>query len=207
MRLAKRLCPGGTSALDFGSSVGELGRLLPRSLSRYDFIEENDAAARYLLQHQPQARRQNLEAIPQAAYDWVFAIDALEHNDDYPGLLARLARSLTPTGVLVISGPTENWLYRLGRRIAGFDGHYHTTTIFAIEDAARKILRCRKVTTIVPGLPLFRLSVWSALSPDEAEAASARPHTSGVEQANADHEGRRPLASRSPAAPGRRRGR
>jgi SAM-dependent methyltransferase len=164
VRLAKRLCPGGTSALDFGSSVGELGRLLPRSLSRYDFIEENDAAARYLLQHQPQARRQSLEAIPQAAYDWVFAIDALEHNDDYPGLLARLARSLTPTGVLVISGPTENWLYRLGRRIAGFDGHYHTTTIFAIEDAARKILRCRKVTTIVPGLPLFRLSVWSAPS-------------------------------------------
>ena len=162
VRLARRFCPGGTRVLDFGSSVGELGRLLPRSIARYDFIEENDAAARYLVQHLPCAQRQNLDQVPTSAYDWVFAIDALEHNDDYAGLLERLAQCLTPTGVLVISGPTENWLYRLGRRIAGFEGHYHTTTIFHIEQAAAKVLQCRNVTTIIPGLPLFRLSVWSA---------------------------------------------
>lgn len=161
VRLARRFCPEGKTALDFGSSVGELGRLLRRADGGYDFVEENEAAVRYLVQQLPAARRRRLDGIPAGGYDWIFAIDSLEHNDDFAGLLEVLARGLSPRGVLVISGPTENWLYRLGRRIAGFDGHYHTTTIFHIERAAAERLERRGVVSIMPGLPLFRLSAWS----------------------------------------------
>ena len=45
------------AVLDFGAAVGELRRLLPADLTRYDFIEQNDVAARYLLEHAEGARR------------------------------------------------------------------------------------------------------------------------------------------------------
>jgi 2-polyprenyl-3-methyl-5-hydroxy-6-metoxy-1,4-benzoquinol methylase len=162
--MAKRHCPEGRRALDFGASVGELARLLPEAVG-YDFVEAHDKAASYLMSQLPQAQRRDLASIMPRAYDWIFAIDSLEHNDNYASLLAALAQGLAPGGVLVLSGPTENWLYKLGRRIAGFGGHYHKTTIYHIEDAARAagLERCG-LSVILPGLPLFRLSAWSLRS-------------------------------------------
>jgi 2-polyprenyl-3-methyl-5-hydroxy-6-metoxy-1,4-benzoquinol methylase len=167
-RLARKHCPDARRALDFGASVGELGRLLGPRVA-YEYVEAHEDAAAFLQAQLPQARRRSLEALVPGAYDWIFAIDALEHNEDYAGLLDRLATALSPRGVLVLSGPTENRLYRFGRRIAGFDGHYHTTTIFHIEAAAAQRLRRRDLVTIVPGLRLFRLTAWSSASaPDSA---------------------------------------
>jgi len=159
--LAKRHCPAGRSVLDFGSSVGELARLLPAAIDSYDFVESHEAAARVLLSGSPRARRRNLAEEDSDLYDWIFAVDSLEHNEDYADLLSILARKLAPGGVLILSGPTENWLYRLGRLLAGFAGHYHKTTIYHIEEAASAHLRRRGLSIIIPGLPLFRLSAWS----------------------------------------------
>jgi 2-polyprenyl-3-methyl-5-hydroxy-6-metoxy-1,4-benzoquinol methylase len=159
--LAKSWRPHGRAALDFGSSVGELGRLLADTGCAYHFIEENERAVAHLLRQIPGARRETLQVPPAAAYDWIFAIDSLEHNHDFDGMLRRLADLLSADGIMILSGPTENWLYRLGRRIAGFEGHYHTTTIYEIERAAENALRRLGVTTIPAGLPLFRISVWA----------------------------------------------
>jgi len=164
--LAESCRPGPGRVLDFGASVGELGRLVPAPPAAYEFVEQDEGPARYLAAELPEALRRTLDSAPDGAYDWVFAVDALEHNEDYPALLRRLAAKLAPGGILVLSGPTENALYRLGRRIAGFEGHYHVTTIYDIEAAAARHLRRRARATILPLLPLFRLSVWSR--PDEA---------------------------------------
>ena len=64
------------------------------------------------------------------------------------------------TGRMLVSGPTENALYRLGRRIAGFDGHYHKVTIYDVERALAERLECLCVQRVPLTLPLFRLSVW-----------------------------------------------
>lgn len=159
--LAECYCPNGRAVLDFGSSVGELARLLPATVRAYDFVEAHDDAARVLTAGLPHACRRTLGDGITRAYDWIFAVDALEHNDDYAALLSLLAGMLTPTGVLILSGPTENWLYRLGRKVAGFEGHYHKTTIYEIEAAAAQVLARRGLSIIVPGLALFRLSGWS----------------------------------------------
>lgn len=151
---------GLNAVLDFGASVGELRRILPPETRRYDFIEQNEAAADYLLRHLPDARRQTLASAPAAAYSCVFALDALEHNRDYPALLQALAAKLAPRGVLLISGPTENWLYRLGRRMAGFDAHYHETNIHAIEAAAARHMECLEIRRLPPVATLFRASAW-----------------------------------------------
>ncbi len=146
--------------LDFGASVGELGLILPSASTRYEFIEQDEAPAAHLLRTQPDAVRHTLESAPDGAYSVVFALDSLEHNTDYAELLQVLARKLAPEGILVLSGPTENRLYKLGRRIAGFDAHYHETNIYAIEAAAERTLDRIDRVTIPFGTPIFQISAW-----------------------------------------------
>jgi hypothetical protein len=148
------------AVLDFGAAVGELIPLLPRNVGRYDFIEHNETAAAYLMRRAPDARRRTLASAPAGAYSCVFALDVLEHDRDYPALLRTLAQTLDPGGVMVISGPTENGFYRLGRRIAGFGGHYHQTTIYEIEAAAGRVMKCLDTRSLPPVAALFRLSAW-----------------------------------------------
>lgn len=159
--LAGRVKPNAQGALDFGASVGELAHIVKPRIQHYDYIEQNDEASTFLQSRIQGANRRSLESAPAHFYDWVFAIDALEHNDNFAELLRALAEKLTPGGVLVLSGPTENALYRLGRRIAGFEGGYHKTTIYEIEVAAAAILRRVQDTTIPPVVSLFRLSAWT----------------------------------------------
>lgn len=148
--------------LDFGASVGELGQLLNAG-GAYHVIEQQDAPAEYLHRSLPAAVRQTLETAPKSFYATVFALDALEHNETYEDLLALLSTMLADNGVLVISGPTENMLYRLGRKMAGYEAHYHVTDIAAIERAASNRLRLKARRTVPMGIPLFRLSVWERL--------------------------------------------
>ena len=158
--LARECMPEGLGrVLDFGASVGELSHLL-HDAGSYEFIEKDDAASRFLTAQNPAAVRQTLPGAPRDTYDAVFAIDSLEHNKNYAELLGELAELVTPGGVLVLSGPTENALYKLGRRIAGFEGDYHFTTIYDIEKAAARHLEpvCRR--TLPMGLPLFRITAW-----------------------------------------------
>lgn len=158
--LARDLVPAPKRVLDFGSSVGELGHLVSTDGEGYDFIEEHEQSADYLLSRLPKARRVTLDDAEDGAYDQIFAIDSLEHNTDFAELLEILTRKLAPGGVLILSGPTENGLYRLGRRIAGFDGHYHETTIYHIEAVAERLLRRVAISSVLPVAPLFRITSW-----------------------------------------------
>ncbi|MBX2801762.1 MAG: class I SAM-dependent methyltransferase [Myxococcales bacterium] len=151
----------GGPVLDFGSSVGELGHLLPAEAD-YWFIEQEEPAAHALMQALPHARRTTLQDAPDGHFQVVFALDSLEHNPDHDRLLEALRAKLAPSGVLVLSGPTENALYRLGRRIARFDAHYHETNIHAIEATAQSNYERVATRTVPLGVPLFRVSVWRA---------------------------------------------
>ena len=68
--------------------------------------------------------------------DYVVSTDVLEHVDDLDGTLRSLGDRITPGGRLVVSGPTENGLYKIGRVLAGFGGRggYHLTNIHHIHD-------------------------------------------------------------------------
>jgi len=167
--MASEIKPKPHRVLDFGSSVGELSHIL-RYEGDYEFVELDDQAAAYLQSNNERARRVTLNDAPKGAYDSIFAIDSLEHNEDYADLLGELAKRMSHDGILVLSGPTENWLYKLGRKIAGFEGHYHHTTIFDIEREAQKTLQMVTSRTIPFGIPLFRITVWKhALGFDATE--------------------------------------
>lgn len=161
--------------LDFGASSGEIYHLRPES-GPYHFVEGNEVLAEALLRDAPRARRERLDALPQGRFETVFALDSLEHNPDVPRLLDVLVSALAPGGRLIVSGPTESALYRLGRRLAGFSGHYHHATIYDIERELASRLERRALKNLPPLLPLFRVSAWEAAPPPKsAKTGNATP--------------------------------
>jgi len=73
--------------------------------------------------------------LPAHSFDIIFALYVLEHIDNTGDYIQLFKKLLTPHGVVVVSGPTENILYKLGRKFAGqrFTGDYHVKDISAIK--------------------------------------------------------------------------
>jgi 2-polyprenyl-3-methyl-5-hydroxy-6-metoxy-1,4-benzoquinol methylase len=144
--------------LDFGAATGEVGQLIGKR-GPYTIVEQDDLLARACGEWQ-ETQRTTLEQAQSNSFAAVFALDSLEHNEDIPALVSRLVPVLRPDGVFILSGPTESGFYRLGRRIAGFSGHYHHSTIFDIEAIMSE--HCTLVDARrVPLFPtLFRVTAW-----------------------------------------------
>jgi len=63
--------------------------------------------------------------------------------------------------VLIVSGPTENRAYELGRWIAGFSGDYHVRSVFDVEHDVAKSKLVRESLRQLPLFPrLFRITLW-----------------------------------------------
>ena len=94
-------------------------------------------------------------------YDVIFALDVLEHINDLNPYIDKFVELLNPHGIIVVSGPTENWLYKIGRKMAGFSGHYHVGNIYHIEEAFNQGgLEKIRLKKLYPVFTLFRISVW-----------------------------------------------
>lgn len=78
-----------------------------------------------------------LTQVADGELDAIVAADVLEHVEELPSLLASLRSKLKDDGCLVVSGPTENLAYRLGRIAAGFagKGDYHHEDARSVEAA------------------------------------------------------------------------
>ena len=94
-------------------------------------------------------------------YDIIFALDVLEHIEELEKYLQKIKTLMRPDGRLIVSGPTENFLYRIGRKLAGFSGHYHLRNIYTIENKLEKTgLRRIRVKLLYFPTTLFRVSCW-----------------------------------------------
>ena len=149
----------GSIVLDFGAGSGELGRLLP-TCDQYAFLEENVELAKFIKSTIPSSHREYIFSLKKEKYDAIFCLDSLEHNSNFSEIIDQLLTSLKPNGILIVSGPTENLLYKLGRRIAGFTGDYHQTNIFTIENYLRTRLNSIRRFYVPFRLPLFSISIW-----------------------------------------------
>lgn len=69
--------------------------------------------------------------VPHGSLSVIVAADVLEHIENPTNLLAAFRNKLKPDGRLIVSGPTENLIYKIGRICAGFGdkGDYHVTDI------------------------------------------------------------------------------
>jgi SAM-dependent methyltransferase len=154
--------PRGVRVLDFGCGSGFGASLLRHSgyaVAAYDI----DPAFFYWFGNRyPQLLEgielySSLPDIPPAAFDAIIAADVLEHLDGES--LDRHIRwfktRLSGTsGKLVVSGPSETPLYKLGRRVAGFHGHYHERNIYQIAETLEKNGWIRMRARRIP-IPIF----------------------------------------------------
>ncbi len=70
--------------------------------------------------------------IAEGSVDTIIAAEVLEHIEPLDPTLEFFKSRLKPGGTLLVSLPTESFLYRLGRRLAGFEGHYHESNAATI---------------------------------------------------------------------------
>lgn len=99
--------------------------------------------------------------------DLIVAADVLEHIEALDPLLSRFRASLRADGRLLVSGPTENLAYKLGRTAAGFagKGDYHLRNIDSLRrDITESGFASGRVRELPFSLPphLFRICEFSA---------------------------------------------
>jgi 2-polyprenyl-3-methyl-5-hydroxy-6-metoxy-1,4-benzoquinol methylase len=100
--------------------------------------------------------------LPASTFDLVIALDVLEHVKDLPRTLSDLLALLKKGGQLIISGPTENILYRTGRKLAGpeYSGTYHERGIAEIKSELANPahpIRMEHIATLYWPIPLFEI--------------------------------------------------
>lgn len=106
----------------------------------------------------------NQKSISQLApksFDLINALDVLEHVHDLPRTLMELLNLLRPGGRLVVSGPTENILYQIGRKLAGreYSGAYHERGIAEVKRELNKRAHIQQIATLYWPVPLFEVFV------------------------------------------------
>lgn len=90
-------------------------------------------------------------------FDLILAAEVLEHVDDLEGTMKLFYDLLEPGGRLIISGPTENILYKIGRKLAGYSGEYHVRNVYTILEVMKKFFKARKIATILPVLTFYEV--------------------------------------------------
>jgi SAM-dependent methyltransferase len=110
-------------------------------------------------------------SLPPDSFDFITALDVLEHVPDLSATVLHLGALLRPGGRLVVCGPTENVLYKVGRWLAGFSGDYHVRDIEDIHQAVRRHYPTAPLGTLFPGVPFFRL--FEAVRPATSLARTA----------------------------------
>ncbi|MDH5527494.1 MAG: class I SAM-dependent methyltransferase [Nitrospirota bacterium] len=121
------------NVLEFGCGIGLFLATLSgqgRTVSAIDLFPQFARTLAERMQLQV-AFPATLDQVPDASLDLIVAADVLEHVDDLPGWVRRFGSKLKPGGRMLVSGPTENIAYRIGRFVAGFSGKgdYHHTDI------------------------------------------------------------------------------
>lgn len=105
------------------------------------------------------ARKVPLQDLPKARFDLIVATDVLEHVDDLPGTLADMKALLKSAGQIIISGPTENIFYKIGRKLAGpeYSGDYHERDILEVRKQVADQMELVPIATLYWPVPLFEV--------------------------------------------------
>ena len=153
--------------LDFGCGSGVMLPFLSQISSQVTAIDVDLLPIERVQRHIPlainveikDATKNKISDLPANSFDLIIALDVLEHVKDLPRTLNELLGLLKTDGQLIISGPTENILYRIGRKIAGpeYSGTYHERGIAEIKNELIRIARIEPIATLYWPIPLFEV--------------------------------------------------
>ncbi|HTQ27696.1 MAG TPA: methyltransferase domain-containing protein, partial [Puia sp.] len=98
---------------------------------------------------------------PDHSFDYIIALDVLEHINNLDDYILLFKKLLKPGGSIIVSGPTENFLYKIGRKLAGekFTGDYHVNNIHNIKKSFSKSMDTKTLRKLIWPFTLFELFV------------------------------------------------
>ncbi|MBU4220134.1 MAG: class I SAM-dependent methyltransferase [Euryarchaeota archaeon] len=104
--------------------------------------------------------------IKEKTLDVIICADVLEHVTNLDNILDKLIKLLNDDGLLIISGPTENILYKFGRTILRYKGDYHLRNIYDIRGIVsnNKKLEFVEKKAIFPIFNLFTIYVFKKIN-------------------------------------------
>lgn len=150
------------NALDVGSGNGVL---LPSLSKIYDEVIAYDKHCRAAWELKKGLDLKNTAIIQgdfernnfkPGAFNSIFVTSSLEHFADLPKIIDEIDRVLKPGGKVYFCSPTENWLYRIGRKILGYEkpsDHYWTAK--QIDEELRGHFIPEVVKCFPWGLPVY----------------------------------------------------
>jgi 2-polyprenyl-3-methyl-5-hydroxy-6-metoxy-1,4-benzoquinol methylase len=154
-------------ALDFGCGSGVMLSFLAQHSHQVTAIDIDLVPLERVKKYIPlaenirvvDAKQVTISQLPSKSFDLINALDVLEHVDDLPRTLTELLNLLKPGGRLVVSGPTENILYQIGRKLAGpeYSGEYHERGIAEIKREMERLARLEQIATLYWPVPLFEV--------------------------------------------------
>jgi len=156
--------------LDFGGGSGVFAKSLCTFFNRVELVDLDTVCAEKI---KNEFRLNNLKIIssdirsftPLQKYDLVIAADVLEHFKDLTVPLEFIHSNLKKDGLLMVSLPTENRLYEIGRKMIRKKkpvDHFHSSSnvIEFISSRGFKLLEKAYIPRYLVPVPLFEIVVF-----------------------------------------------
>lgn len=168
VKLSLKQRPTGSQVLDYGCGVGAL---VPFLSAGYKNVIAYDIDQRTLLKCRELCNKldiknvefidsiSRLNSIDDGSLDTIFALDVLEHIEKLDELVKFFHLKLKPNGCIIVSSPTENWIYKFMRKFGGkgYEGHFHFQAAKEVENALSEKFNIKLVNRIFPVLTFFRI--------------------------------------------------
>ena len=158
------------NVLDFGGGSGVFCKALSSYYDHVSIIDLDVEEAKNIISHY---NINNITLINEdinqyqmdGKYDLIIATDVLEHFFNLQQPLDFFNKFLKNSGLLLVTLPTENWVYELGRKIVNKQkpkDHYHNSRHvidFLTENNFKKINKRFVPNYIIP-IPLFEVAIF-----------------------------------------------
>lgn len=118
-----KAAPAGARILDFGAGTGTLPRGMRARGYAVDCVEL-DGGLRSELESEGFACYASIGDVPEAAYDYIYSSNVLEHIEDDVAALRDLLRVLKPGGRLLLYVPAFNVIYTISDKLIGHHRRY-----------------------------------------------------------------------------------
>lgn len=154
------------NVLDFGCGEGAFLPTLSKYFNEVDAMDLSTTEAKKLckeLRCNKVSFYEDLSDINKK-YDIIVAMEVLEHIKDIKSITENLTGRLKKDGMLIVTGPSENFFYEMGRKVFGFTkpkDHYYS--IKEIEEVLSKRARLIK-RNYIPFNYLFSINPYTLLA-------------------------------------------
>lgn len=170
VRMAQALCIERSfdTVLDYGTGVGIMLPFLSAHSSHVIAVDQHIRPATELCRHfnLPNVELHEVQTAPlpisDGIVDMITCLEVLEHIKDLEQVIAEFHRVLRPGGRLIVSVPTENKIYHVGRYIAGFQERatYHFWDADTVNAAVMRTFARTKHRRLFPFPRFYDFSVF-----------------------------------------------